>query len=153
MVKASFKPVPPDQRIREIRKEFKELGKAEPGAETTERLAAFTRAAHDERMLNMVMHAGQRCLDEDTRAPRALVAAYTPESNDVEEQIRGWLDLVDLGRWLDRDDLQETGRDKAEKTARDWVKKADAAEARHRLRTIGSALGPDFADDLRDSIG
>jgi hypothetical protein len=152
VIRASFKPVPPDQRIREIRKAFKDLAKAEPGTETTERLAAFTRAAHDERMLNMVMHAGQRCLDEDRRAPRALVAAYTPDASDVEEQIRGWLDLVDLGRWLDREDLQKTGRDRAEKTARDWVKKAEPAEARHRLRTIGSALGQQFADVLRDSL-
>ncbi|MDX1511442.1 MAG: hypothetical protein R3249_08850 [Nitriliruptorales bacterium] len=152
MVKASFKPVPPDQRIRELRKEFKDLGKAEPSAETTQRLAAFTRAAHDERMLNMVMHAGQRCLDEDSKAPAALVAAYTPASRDVEEQIRGWLDLVDLGRWLDRKDLQQLGQKEAEKTAREWVKKADAAEARHRLRTIGSALGREFADNLRDAL-
>lgn len=150
MVRASFKPVPPDQRLRELRKELKELGKAEPGAETTQRLATFTRAAHDERMLNMVMHAGQRCLDEDSRAPKALLAAYKPVSADVEEQIRGWLDLVDLGRWLDRGDLQATGREHAEQTARDWLKKADAAEARHRLRTISSALGREFADDLRD---
>lgn len=153
MVRASFKPVPPDQRIREIRKELKELAKAEPSAETTKRLAAFTRAAHDERQLNMVMHIGQRCLNEDKKAPKALLDAYTPDSSDVEEQVRGWLDLVDLGRWLERDDLKETGQERAEERARKWVKDGDAAERRHRLRTISSALGREFADDLRDEVG
>lgn len=152
MVKASFKPVPPDQRIRELRKELKDLGKAEPSAETTKRLAAFTRAAHDERQLNMVMHIGQRCLDEDKKAPKALIDAYTPDTKDVEEQIRGWLDLVDVGRWLERDDLRETGRANAEEIARKWAKDGDATEQRHRLRTIASALGREFADDLRDEI-
>lgn len=152
MVRASFKPVPPDQRIRELRKELKDLEKSEPSAETTKRLAAFTRAAHDERQLNMVMHIGQRCLDEDKKAPKALVDAYTPDTNDVEEAIRGWLDLVDVGRWLERDDLKETGRTRAEDIARTWAKDGDASERRHRLRTIASALGREFADDLRDEI-
>jgi hypothetical protein len=152
MVRARFKPVPPDQRIRELRNEFKTFSKDAGAPDRVARLAAFTRAAHDERQLNMAMHTAQLCLDEDPDAPAALVAAYTSNPTDPEHRLRELSDLDDLARYVSRDDIREFCRTEIRTTALDWVRDAGEAERRHRLRTLASMFDRGFADDVRDAV-
>jgi hypothetical protein len=151
VVRARFKPVPPDERIRQLRKELKALQKEEPSPERAERLAAFARAAHEERQLNMAMHTAQLCLDEDPDDPALLLAAYEPgEDADPEEVIRGWADLQDLARYVDRADVKETADARVREAAIAWLRDADDAERRHRSRTLTSLFDRAFADDMLD---
>lgn len=154
MVRPRYKPVTPDQRIRELRKEFKHLEtKVEPGPERAEQLAAFTRAAHDERQLNMAMHTAARCLEEDPGPPDLLVAAYLPDDlTDPEERLRALVDLQDLARYLDVGELRSFAEERIDDEARSWVRGASEAEQRHRLRTLGSMVDQPFADRLRDEL-
>ncbi len=171
MVRPRYKPVTPDQRIRELRKEFKSLRKEEPGPDRARRLAAFSRAAYAERQLNMAMHTAQLCLEEDPDAPELLVAAYLgeldtgeddepverhgPASTEADEQewlLRSLDDLADLARYLDRDDIEEQVADRLDEEAREWIREADEHERRHRLRTLSSMISREFADTIRDEL-
>lgn len=152
MVRARYKPVSPDDRIRELRKELKQLQKEDPSAERAERLATFARAAHEERQLNMAMHTAQLCLEEDPDAPALLLAAYEPaEGTDTEEALRGWSDLADLARYVDRPDVKEVADQRIHETATGWLQGADDAERRHRARTLTSMFDRAFADDISDA--
>lgn len=152
MVRAKFKPIPPDERIRELRKELKALQKEDPSPERAERLAAFARAAHEERQLNMAMHTAQLCLDEDPGAPAMLLAAYQPDGeDDPEDALRTWQDLQDLARYVDRPDVRETADQKIRETATAWIASADDAERRHRMRTLTSMFDRAFADEIHDA--
>jgi hypothetical protein len=154
VVRANYKPVTPDQRLRDLRKEFRGFDKEPPGPDRAARLAGFARAAHDERQLNMAMHAAQLCLEEDPDAPALLVAAYRDGSEDaatdVEELLRRHVDLGDLARYVDRPDVAGIARQQLHDDALAWVAAGDEQERRHRLRTLASMVDRAFADDLRD---
>jgi hypothetical protein len=153
VVRARYKPVTPDQRLRELRKEFTGFEREDPGPDRAARLAVFARAAHDERQLNMAMHAAQLCLDDDPDAPELLVDAYRLDGDDTEEQLRSYGDLADLARYIDRPDIVELAQAEQAEQARAWVAAGDDQERRHRLRTLASMVGRAFADDLRDELG
>jgi hypothetical protein len=153
VVRSRFKPVTPDQRLRELRKEFGGFEKEEPGPDRAARLAAFTRAAHQERQLNLAMQSAAMCLDDDPQAPALLIDAYTlDDEEDVEVQLRALDDLRDLARYLDRPDLGEHATAELEARSRAWVEAGDDAERRHRLRTVQSVTTREFADRLRDEL-
>lgn len=150
---ATNKPVVPDADIRALRKDYKALMKAE-GEERAEDLAKFARRAHVMRQLNMAMHTGQLALDEDPDAPDLLVGAYMADRDvqDVEQGLRDLLDLVDIGRWLERDDIADLASTRFDEDARAWVRGATDAEARHRLRTLTAMKDRAYADRLRDEL-
>ena len=151
-MRARYKPVSPDDRIRELRKGLKQLEKEDPSPERAERLAAFARAAHAERQLNMAMHTAQLCLDEDPDDPALLLAAYEPtDEDDPEEVIRGWADLQDLARYVGREDVKEAADGRVRDAAIAWLRGADDAERRHRSRTLASMYDRAFADDIIDA--
>ncbi|HKJ56977.1 MAG TPA: hypothetical protein VJ978_13425 [Nitriliruptoraceae bacterium] len=147
------KPVIPDADIRELRKDYKALMKAE-GEERADELAKFARRAHVMRQINMAMHTGQLALDEDPDAPDLLVGAYLgdQDTEDTEQGLHDLLDLVDIGRWLDRDDIADLATQRFDTHARDWVSGANAAEARHRLRLLAGMKDRGYADSLRDEL-
>lgn len=152
MVRARFKPVTPDQPIRDLRKDRKAIDKEEPSAERAARLASFVRAAHDLRELNMAMHAAQECLDEDPDAPALLVAAYDEDGDDdVEAHLRRLVDLQDLARYVQRDDVRATATDRIRQVAKDWITDA-GPEERSRLRLLNAIFDRGFVDDLRDEL-
>lgn len=146
-----YKPVNPDKWIRELRKDFKSLRKEDPSPDRAERLAEFTRQAHEVRQLNMSMHTAAMCLEDDPDAPRLLIAAYEV-GDDPEERLRAMVDLEDLGRYIDRPDLVEHARGRIDTDARAWVRDGDEAEQRARLRTLASMRDRAFADTIRDEI-
>lgn len=155
MARPSFRPVTPDQRIRDLRKEFRGFDKEEPGPDRAARLAAFTRAAHAERQLNMAMHTAALCLDEDPDAPDLLVDAYLLDDGgpaDTEERLRALVDLQDLARYIDRADISERVTARLHDEARAWARDGDPAERRHRLRTLSSMISREFADGIRDEL-
>ena len=154
MARPRSKPVSPDQVIRELRAEFRRLTtKEEPGPERAALLATFTRAAHDERQLNMAMHAASLCLEEDPTPPELLHAAYLPpDLEDTEERLRALVDLGDLARYVDARELVDRARDERDGLARDWVREVADPERRHRLRTLGSMVDQAYADQLRDEL-
>lgn len=152
MVRASFKPVAPDQRIRELRKENKAVLKMEPGPERAGRLAALVRQADDERQLNMAMHAAQLCLDEDPDAPSLLVQAFLDEDDDPEVLLRNRQSLADLARYIDRPDIREQATADVREIAEEWVRTGEEGEQRHRLRRLASIFDRAFADDVRDAL-
>lgn len=154
MVRPRYKSVTPDQRIRELRKEFRHLEtKVEPGPERAGQLAAFTRAAHDERQLNMAMHTAALCVEEDPSPPDLLIAAYVPdEVTDPEERLRALVDLHDLARYVDHQELRAFAGERIDEEARAWVRDGSDAEQRHRLRTLGSMVDQEFADRIRDEL-
>lgn len=154
MARPRYKPVDPAKIIRELRKEFKRLqNKVEPGPERAELLAAFTRAAHEERQLNMAMHTASQCLEEDPDAPALLIAAYLPpDMHEPEERLRTFSDLRDLARYVDDDDLRSFVEDHVDEEARAWVREASEQDRKHRLRTLGSIFSQQFADEIRDEL-
>jgi hypothetical protein len=152
VVRTRYKPVTPDQRVRDLRKEFRGFEREEPGPTRAARLAAFARAAHVDRQLNMAMHAAQRCLEDDPDDPALLVDAYRIGDDDPEEQLRSFSDLKDLARYVDRPDVGELADELLLEHARAWVAEADDQERRHRLRTLTSLAGRAFADDRRDEV-
>lgn len=152
MVRPRFKPVTPDQRIRELRKDFRSLQKEESGEGLADRLAAFTREAHLERQLNMAMHTAARCLEEDPDDPDLLVRAYLDPVETPEDRLRAYVDLRDLARYVDRPDIAELCDEGIRSEARAWIADADEAEQRHRLRTLTSMISREFADGLRDEL-
>lgn len=154
MARPRYKPVDPAKVIRDLRKEFKRLQtKEEPGPERAELLAAFTRAAHEERQLNMVMHTANQCLEEDPDPPALLIAAYLPPGlADPEERLRTLIDLRDLGRYVDHEGLRDFAAERLDDEARTWVREANEQERKHRLRTLTSMVDQRFADQIRDEI-
>lgn len=134
-------------RIRDLRKELRELEKEEPGQARAERLADFTRRAHEERALNKAMHTAQLCLAEDPDAPTLLVAAYLREEA-TEDLLRSLSELANLGRWIGRDDIVAIARDRAQALAAGWVNGSTGGERRRRLRTLASMFGDELADAL-----
>ncbi|MBW3657011.1 MAG: hypothetical protein KY457_00100 [Actinobacteria bacterium] len=153
MVRPRYKPVTPDQRIRELRKDFRSLQKEEEsGPGLADRLASFTREAHLERQLNMAMHTATRYFEEDPEAPELLVQAYLEPVDGPEDRLRAFVDLRDLARYVDRPELAERCDAAIASEAREWVRGADEAERRHRLRTLTSMLSREFADQLRDEL-
>lgn len=149
-----YKPVNPDKVIRDLRKEFKALNKKlEPGPERAARAAEFAREAHGERQLNMVMHAANMCLEDDPDAPKMLIEAYAPEEvTDPEERLRAFIDLKDLARYIDNDDIRAYAQQHIDEEAPAWVADGDEAERRHRLRVLTSMFGREFADAIRDEL-
>jgi hypothetical protein len=152
VVQARYKPVTPDQRLRDLSKEFKGFEREEPGPERATRLAAFVRAAHQERQLNMAMHAAQLCLEEDPDDPSLLISAYLDAEEDPEERLRAISDLQDLARYVGRADVGAVADERMLSTARSWLEEANDVERRHRLRTLTSMVSREFADDLRDEL-
>jgi hypothetical protein len=152
VVRARFKPVTPDQRLRDLTKEFRGFEREEPGPERAERLASFVRSAHEHRQLNMAMHAAQLCLDDDPDAPDLLVRAYLGVDEPTEDRLRSLQDLRDLARYVGRDDIDRLADDELLRTARSWLADATEAERRHRLRTLASVLPRERVDDLRDEL-
>ena len=151
MVRPRHKPVSPDQRIRELRKEFRGFESEEAGPDRAARLAVFARAAHDQRQLNMAMHAANLCLEDDPEPPALLMEAYAAVP-DIEDRLRSLSDLIDLGRYIDRPDVATEAEARLRDAARTWLTEASDGERRHRLRTLGSLGGRAFADDLRDEL-
>jgi hypothetical protein len=152
VVQARYKPVTPDQRLRDLSKEFKGFEREEPGPERATRLAAFVRAAHQERQLNMAMHAAQLCLEDDPDDPSLLIAAYLDAEEDPEERLRAISDLQDLARYVGREDVGAVADERLLATARTWLAEGNDVERRHRLRTLTSMVSREFADDLRDEL-
>lgn len=148
---SSRKPVTPDQRSRDLRRDFKTLEKQEPGPDRAEGLAAFARAAHADRQLNLSMHAASLCLDEDPDAPELLVSAYRVEG-DGEERLQSLADLRDLARYIDRPDIVEIADGHLEADARRWVTEGAEGERRYRLRSVQSLTSRELADQLRDEL-
>jgi hypothetical protein len=147
------RPVTPDQRLRDLRAAFRNFEKEPADRERAVRLAAFARAAHDERQLNMAMHAAELCLqDAPEDGTELLLEAYAGPPDDVEEQLRSLADLDDLARYVGRPDLADEARSRLAARARDWVAAGDPAERRHRLRTVQSAGSRELADDIRDGL-
>jgi len=149
---ASSKPVTPDQRVRDLRKEFRSFDSEEPGPDRAARLAGFTRAAHLERQLNMAMHTATLCLEEDPDAPALLLAAYAADDGDAEARLAALSDLHDLARYLDRPDVGEVSMSLLREGALDWVLAADEGERRYRLRTVQSLTSAAITDGIRDEL-
>ena len=149
---ASSKPVTPDQRIRDLRKEFRSFDGEEPGPDRAARLAGFTRAAHLERQLNMAMHTAALCLEDDPDAPALLVAAYAVDEGDEEARLAALSDLVDLSRYLDQPAVKEAAMELLREGARAWVAGGDEGERRYRLRTVQSLTSVAVADEIRDEL-
>lgn len=142
-------------RVRDLRKELKELEREEPGKARAERLADFTRRAHEERALNKAMHAAQLCLAEDPEAPALLVSAYTGEEargEGTEELLRALSELANLGRWLGRDDLVAIARGRAHTLAPAWLEDSAGGERRRRLRALASMFGDELAEQLQGDV-
>lgn len=152
MARARFKPVTPDQRLRELTKEFREFEREPAGPERAERLASFVRSAHEHRQLNMAMHAAQLCLEDDPDDPALLVGAYLIDEEPSEDLLRSLQDLGDLGRYVGREDVARLADERLDEAARGWMLAATEAEQRHRLRTLGSILPRERVDDLRDEL-
>jgi hypothetical protein len=152
VARTPFTPATPDQRARELQRSFRDFDREEPGPERAARLATFTRAAHQERQLNMAMHTAQLCLAEDPEQPALLVAAYLGDDGDDEEQLRSVSDLRDLGRYLDRADIVTLADSELGERARTWVTDGDEQQRRHRLRTLSSLVSRAFADTIRDEL-
>lgn len=148
---SSRKPVTPDQRSRDLRKDLKTLEKQEPGPDRAPGLADLARAAHDDRQLNMAMQAAHLCLAEDPNAPGLLVDAYRVD-DDGEERLQALADLRDLARYIDRPDVVQIADQDLEAAARAWVAAADEGEQRYRLRSVQSLTSRELADQLRDEL-
>jgi hypothetical protein len=152
LARTSAKPVTPDQRIRDLRKEFRGFEREEPGADRAARLAGFTRTAHDARQLNMAMQSAALCLDDDPDAPALLLAVYADADESLEERLYALGDLRDLARYIDRRDIATTAAELQHACARRWVEAGDESERRYRLRTVQSAVSREVADDIRDAL-
>ena len=152
MVRAHYKPVIGEPPARALAREVRELEQEPPGPDRAQRLAGVVRRAHDERLLNLAMHAAALCVDDDPDAPAALVAAYDQPRDDTEEQLRVLQDLRDLGRYISLPELGALADTRLLEVARGWLVDTDQAERRHRLRTLTSILGRARVDDLRDEL-
>jgi hypothetical protein len=152
LARTSAKPVTPDQRIRDLRKEFRGFEREEPGPDRAARLAGFTRTAHDARQLNMAMQSAALCLEDDPGAPALLLEVYAEADETLEERLYALADLRDLARYIDRADIATTAADLQHACAKAWVEAGDDSERRYRLRTVQSAISREVADDIRDAL-
>jgi hypothetical protein len=150
-VAANRRPVTPDQKSRDLQRDFRTLQKEDPGPDRAEALATLARAAHVDRQLNLAMLAAQQCLDEDPSQPDLLVAAYRAGAPG-EARLEELADLRDLARYLERGDLVELADRDLESAAREWVVAAEDGERRYRLRTVQSLGSRALADTLRDEL-
>ena len=146
------RPATPDQRVRELRKEFRALDAEQPSAERSTRLAEFTRAATVERQLNLAMQTAERCLEDDPEPPQLLLAAFDRADQDTQTRLDALADLRDLAGYLGREDVVATVEVHLTERAREWTADADASERRYRLRTIQSLVSAEVADLLRDEF-
>ena len=145
-------PETPEQRLRDLRREFRTFEDEDPGPDRASRLARFTRAAHRDRQLNMAMHTAALCLGDDAEPPSLLVEAYSRDEDD-ETRLDALGDLRDLGRYLRRTDLVEIADDLLLSTAEAWVAAGDRGERRYRLRTVQSLTSREVADEIRERVG
>ena len=152
MVRAHVTPVAPEQQARAIAKELRELERDEPGRPRASRLASLVRRSHEQRLLNLAMHAAQLCVDDDPEDPAELLRAYHDPGAELEEQLRPLQDLSDLARYVGHDELHAQADARLVEVARAWLGEATTAELRHRVRTLGSVLGRERADDLRAEL-
>lgn len=154
---AKYKPVDPAKKLRDLRKEFKYIQQdkleSEPGHDRAVELADFVKRSHDMRQLNFVMHAAPMCLEHDDEPPTVLVETYTADVDDDEERLRAYVDLRDLGRWIGNEDLKRIAEERSRAEAPAWIKAAEGAEQRRRLRDLGSMFEQRFADEVRDQLG
>jgi hypothetical protein len=143
----------PEKRARDLRREFSGFDKEPPGPERAVRLAAFTRAAHADRQLNMAMHTATMCLADDPDAPTLLVAAYLEDEAAIgDERLHALADLRDLARYVDRPDIATLADEQLRDEALAWVTEADDSERRYRLRRVQSVASRELADDIRDRL-
>lgn len=149
MGRSPSKPPTPEQRLRELRRDLKDVEAQAPGPERAARLAALTRAASDDRHLNAAMHTAARCLAEDPAAPALLLAAFGVDDAPTADGLEALSDLVDLARYIDRGDVVDTVEATLVSRARAWLLAAEPSERRYRLRTIQSLTSPATADRLR----
>jgi hypothetical protein len=152
MAQHRARPVTPDRRVRDLRKEYQAVERDDPGPQRAVRLAELTRAALDDRQVNMAMQAATRCLDEDPEDPALLLAAFADDTLDPEAQLAAFDALRDLARYIDRPDLGSLVTDRLEAVARSWVADADPGERRYRLRTVQSLTSRATADALREEF-
>jgi hypothetical protein len=152
VVRAHYKPVTGEPQARTLAKELRQLEQEPAGPDRARRLAGFVRTAHEQRLLNLAMHAAQLCVDDDPEAPAALIAAYDQPREDDEELLRQLQDLRDLARYISLPELDAHADARLLEVARAWLVDADQAERRHRLRTLTSILGRARVDDLRDEL-
>jgi len=145
------RPATPEERIRDLRKELRAFDSEPPSAQRAARLALFTRAAHEDRQLNMAMHTASMCLEDDPDAPSLLVEAYTSRG-DHEDRLSALGDLRDLGRYIERPDIRAVAEERLRETALDWVTAASDGERRYRLRTVQSLTSREVADSIRDEL-
>lgn len=149
MAQHRARPVTPERRVRDLRKEHQAVSREAPGPQRAARLAAMTRAALDERQVNLAMETATRCLEEDPADPALLLAAFRDDTLDPEAQLAAYDDLRDLARYIDRPDVGEHAAAQLEAVARTWVAGADPGERRYRLRTVQSLTSRETADALR----
>lgn len=152
MASARQRPVTPDQRVRDLRKEFRGFEREEPGPERAARLADFTRAANGERQLNMAMQTATMCLEDDPDAPALLLSAYDDPEEDAETRLDALADLRELGRYIERPDVAELAQGRLLEQAHAWVEAGEEGERRYRLRTVQSLTSRELADDIRDAL-
>ena len=153
MARASGRHTTPDQRVRDLRKQLRTLEVEPPGPERAEHLAALARAAHEERMLNMAMHAASLCLDDDPDDPERLVAVYLAAGRDPEERLHALDDLRDLARYVGRHDISAIAEQHLRQVAQAWVAAGEEPERRYRLRRVQSVASVEVADAIRTTLG
>jgi alpha-beta hydrolase superfamily lysophospholipase len=152
MAQHRARPVTPDRRVRDLRKEFQAVERDEPGPQRAVRLAELTRAALDDRQVNMAMQAATHCLAEDTDAPVLLLAAFSDQTLDPEAQLVAFDALRDLARYIEQPELGQLVTARLETVARSWVAGADPGERRYRLRTVQALTSRATADALRADL-
>lgn len=152
MVRARYTPVTPEQHGRDLARELRALEQDEAGPERAARLATLVQTAHEQRHLNIAMHAAGLCLADDPDDPRLLARAYLDDQEPLEEQLRRLQDLRDLARYVDRGDLDAWADERLLATARTWLADTTPAELRARVRTLTSILGRERVDALRDEL-
>jgi hypothetical protein len=146
------RPVTADRRVRDLRKELLAVERESPGPERAARLAWLTRAALDDRQLNMAMQAASLCLADDPEDPDLLVAAFLDADEHPETQLEALAGLGDLARYLDRPDVGALAEQHQLVVARRWAAAADPGERRYRLRTVASLTSEATADALREEL-
>jgi hypothetical protein len=149
---ARSRPVTPEQRIRDLRKELRGLEADDPGRERAARLATLTRAAHHDRQLNMAMHAAALCLEDDPNDPDLLVTAYLDVGTTPEDRLPALVDLRDLARYVDRPDVVSIADEHLRRESSEWVADGDEGERRYRLRTVQTLVSREVADAIRDEL-
>ncbi|MCC5946977.1 MAG: hypothetical protein JJT89_00860 [Nitriliruptoraceae bacterium] len=152
MPRRTAKLATPEQKLRDLAKDFRTLEREDPSPDRAQRLADLTRTAGDARQVNLAMQAATRCLEDDPAPPTMLLAAYTEADEDLESRLDALADLVDLARYIEQPELGTRAQEHLEATARAWVASGDEGERRYRLRTVQSVVSREFADTVRDEL-